>query len=420
MNTQKQDSTGPQLPVAPAALSQPTPSSAQVLVRERARDDSFFTDLGARAVWAAVRELDEGLKHELLDLLAAELALPESRTDPSDVRVARAVSALREAHRKNEERGREHLEQGDYRSLRAEMGEGLGWPADSSIRRWLGGGWEYALRSACLPTPDGGVVAIAELGAAYSREECLQAVRDYLAEPGALAVPDIHSVINWARRPDVRSRAGRRPRSQSPYDRLFGSWNAVLSEVGVVRAGSPTGAAVGGRESGVSAPPRAARYTSEEIYAALREVAGRLEHSPKMHEYFDERLIIFQEEQALGLRPRSMVSSSVILRVFSSWDDALVDAGLSPVQGRRNARRSDQAHNANRYSEEEFLAAIQRAFQKMGHPFTSTAYIGWRRRTLVGPQADGAGSGSSQRIPGFPAITRHFGTWASSCECRWP
>jgi hypothetical protein len=398
-----------------ADLTPAVSPNAYVLAHESSTDESFFTDDGAKIVWAAVRALDEGRKHQLLDLLAAHLAVPESEVRPSRVRVARAIGALREANRLNVERGQGVLRQEDYRSLHADVGEGQGWPSDSSVRRWLGGGWEHALRQAHLPIPDSGDAAIAEIGQAYSGEECLQALRDYLVEPGALTIPDIHSVINWARRPDVRRRPGRRPRSQGPYDRLFGSWNAVLREIGVVSSDLTTGAAVGGREAGVSVPPRAARYTSDDFHAALEEVATRLGRSPKSHEYHDERLLIFRDEQAKNLPPRAMPSASVIFKVYASWDEALIDAGLSPARGRQNARRPDHVRNPRRYSEEQLLAAVRSAFLKMGQPFTRDAYLTWRRREIAAARSE-PGSDQTRRIPEYTVLSGRFGSWAAACD----
>jgi hypothetical protein len=370
----------------------------------------FFSDAGARVVWAAVEGLEEGQKHALLELLASELAVPEARSGEHARRQARAVSALREAFRIHQERGGEALRQEDYRSLRAEIGEERGWPADASIRRWLGGAWNDALRTAMLPAAPDGDAIVRELGPEYTREDCVKAIQDYIADTGN-PLPGLHSVINWARRRDVRARPGRRPRAQGPYDRLFASWSEALAAAGVVAADSSTGDAIAGGPGGPSRPPRAARYRDEQVRAALREVAHLLGRSPKSGEYMHLRQRIFERERAQGKPPRAMPSFSLINQRYGSWDAALIDAGLEPANGRQNARRSAEP-KPPLYTREQLVGWIAQAFDELGHPFTSTAFIKWRAQALEAERE----AGRFTRIPDYGVIYRRLGSWAAACE----
>lgn len=96
-----------------------------------------------------------------------------------------------------------------------------GWPPDSSIRRWLGGSWNDALRAARLEAlPDGDAIKV-HLGGALTADEIIAALRLCAEHLGH--VPTFTDYRHWACRPDVVQLAGRRPRSQPPIDRVFGS-----------------------------------------------------------------------------------------------------------------------------------------------------------------------------------------------------
>jgi hypothetical protein len=111
-----------------------------------------FVSPEAEIVWPAIKALDEASKHELLGRLGDHLAVAEDDRTPQGQRIARAVGALREAHRLFEAEGNQGpLTVEVFRRLRVEHPE-AGWPPDSSIRRWLGGSWNDALRRARLET----------------------------------------------------------------------------------------------------------------------------------------------------------------------------------------------------------------------------------------------------------------------------
>ena len=77
----------------------------------------------------------------------------------SDVRVRRAIAALREAA---EILGRSPSV-GDYRRLQAERRE-LDWPPDGSLRKWLGGSWNDCLARAHLEAVADGDALVAQMG----------------------------------------------------------------------------------------------------------------------------------------------------------------------------------------------------------------------------------------------------------------
>ena len=102
-----------------------------------------------------------------------------------------------------------------YERLRCELGRKGDWPPESSIRRFVGGTWNDALRRAALdPVADGDALRT-QLGGRLTPEECAAAVRE-CSEETRDPLPTYSSYIAWCRRPDVRRRPGRRPHSQAP------------------------------------------------------------------------------------------------------------------------------------------------------------------------------------------------------------
>jgi hypothetical protein len=176
-----------------------------------------FSDPQCNVVWAAIRALDEAAKHDLLFRLGEHLALSETDRDgPQATREARAVAALREAwslHAREGDTSSTGLPVAIYRALRSEHPE-RSWPPDGSIRRWLGGNWNDALRRAGLDALPEAEVTMRPLGSALSKQEAVAAVQACAKDLGE--VPTFSRYVGWVRRPDVRRREGRRPSWSRP------------------------------------------------------------------------------------------------------------------------------------------------------------------------------------------------------------
>jgi hypothetical protein len=197
-----------------------------------------FADPSADIVWAAIETLDEAAKHEVFSQLRGHLAVPDARQTDEQARVAKSVAALREPAAILAARGdSDGLSTSKYEALRREDRRRKSeWPPESSIRRFVAGTWNDALRRAQLePVVDGDAIVVS-LGGRFTREECTAAVRDCsndLNDP----LPGFADYLRWSRRPDVRRRAGRRPASQPPFDRIFNGWTDVLVAAGLAQPG---------------------------------------------------------------------------------------------------------------------------------------------------------------------------------------
>ena len=143
-----------------------------------------------------------------------------------------------------------------------------GWPPPATVRRWLGGGWNDALRLAQLRTVFTGDALVREIGPRFTREELLDSIRAYARESGE-RVPTLRGVIQWAKRPDVLARPGRRPQSMGPFMRMFESWAAALAAAGLVAAETPTGTAQNSPWATVR--PTSAYGSADEQQAAASE-----------------------------------------------------------------------------------------------------------------------------------------------------
>lgn len=249
-----------------------------------------FSDPSARAVWAAINTLPTGSQHLILDELRELLGRVE-KADSHQTRVRHAVGALRECA---EMLGRSPSVE-DYRRLRVEHPD-LRLPADGTLRGWLGGTWNGCLRQAQLSdVPDGDVV-VAQKGAALAKEEVIAALRECAEE--LEDIPTFHRYISWASKPEVKARPGRRPASQAPFERLFGTrgFSNALIESGLI-------------SESLDGLPRSSKvrfgsyFVNEETcIAALKEVARRLGHSPRVAEYKAERERIITQPEKGKLR----------------------------------------------------------------------------------------------------------------------
>jgi hypothetical protein len=338
-----------------------------------------FADPAARAVWAAIVALPPALQHQILDALRDLLACLDG-TSTHETRARHAVVCLREVA--------EHLGKSpsmfEYRRELVEHPEKR-WLADSTLRSWLGGSWNDCLRTARLDTVPDGDVMIAQNGPAASAEEIASALQACARELGD--VPTISAYYAWARRPDVRVRPGRRPMSQSPFDRVFGSYYKALVGAGLVNgeAGIPVARSTMVRLGGY-------HVGEEQMHAALREVAERLGRSPRAAEYTRAREEIIDESAAAG-QPRSLPALSTLQKQYGVWDNALTAAGLTPLGGRRTGKAGARGGLAGpRISNSELLDALRDAWMDVGPPFTSLSYKEWRKQQI---ERDGRSAASA-------------------------
>jgi hypothetical protein len=180
----------------------------------------------ARVVYAGFLVLDRADQHAFADALLRELTSRQPRDTPSR-RMTEAIRSLREAtHTLGEPPTIRQFE-----TLRREHPE-WGWPPSSTIRRWLGArAWDEALRLAGLPTPLPGDALEPELGPAFTTREAIEALQQCTQDLGRL--PSFNEYHAWAHRTDVIGRPGRRPLSEGPFCRLFGSFQLAIVAAGL-------------------------------------------------------------------------------------------------------------------------------------------------------------------------------------------
>lgn len=171
----------------------------------------------ADIVWAAIETLDVALQHIVLRELASEIAMSLMSSNPRTPkdRIRAAVAALWEAF----EIYQRSPSVKDYRRLAEALPE-LNLPRDSSIRPWLGGGWNDCLRHALLPAPSDGDFVALPLDSPFSLDELCELLRVCAAELGR--APRLRDTMAWSHRPDVLARFERLPRSYQPFARFGG------------------------------------------------------------------------------------------------------------------------------------------------------------------------------------------------------
>jgi hypothetical protein len=356
----------------------------------------LFAQPSARAVWAGICALDVSLQWEVLRELQVRLAAPDLLPN---ARVARCVLALKEAA---DNLGRSPGAQ-DYEELRTGEFRAAGWPSAHTVRRVLAGDWNHCLSRAALDAVADGHAVVIELGSAFTEQEvidALQACRNELDR-----VPSLTEYLGWACTPEVKRRAGRRPLSQGPFDRLFGGYLNALGAAGLCDLESGTW---NGQRSTV-ARGGAYRNTDETMRDALREVADRLERSPTTTEYVAERELIKKESMDAG-RLRVIPSYQAIHRRFGGWTNALAEAGLEPVDGRRLRTERPELQgrpSKRRIPNDQIRAAIREAYVDVGDPFTADAYKAWQKQKV----AASSGTRTGQRYPSYHTIWSRHGSW---------
>jgi Homing endonuclease associated repeat len=359
-----------------------------------------FADAVLNAIWVAILALPVAMQHLLLDELRKLLARNDERGSHAARRQV-AISALRECA----ELVGHSPSVGDYRSQKAEHPE-FDWPADSTLRTWLGGSWNDCLRAAQLPAvPDGDVIVV-QLGQAITDKEAVAALRACTEELGT--IPTLHAYLAWTRRPDVAARAGRRPQSQGVFHRIFGGFPQAIVAAGLTNEGAVE----------VSRRERlrvASYYITDEICAeALQRVAAKLGRSPRVHDYVREREALLDEpktdEHDDGLK--ALPAPSTIQKRFGTWDAALEAAGLEPLGGRSTGvkGRRGQGRKGPQIKTEEAIACLVEAYEAKGDPFTGAAYRAWRTEQIKRDREERR----LRKIPSYDVVWTRFGNWTTA------
>jgi hypothetical protein len=358
-----------------------------------------FKSQGAAAVFAAVMALDDASRWDVLRAVQERLAVPKRDKDTATTRRAAAIRAVREAC---ELSGDASISLNRYEQLRLNAPE-RDWPSARQLKRWLGASsWNDVLRSAHLDAQPDGDALIVPQGPAINTDEASAALRECASE--LEHVPTLGDYLHWARQPAVRIREGRRPMSQGPFDRLFGSFSKALVAAQLTDER--------GRSVGPLYPSygmlrgSAYRIGPEQIREDIGEVARRLGRAPRSQEYRYERTVIYDETKAQG-HPRALVSYGTIARKYRCWDDALVDAGVPPLGGRATGkgRRGIPGRKGPRIGDYGIAAAIQEAYDTLGEPFTASAYSRWREAEIA------ANPRRRTELPSYYTIWRRLETW---------
>lgn len=354
-----------------------------------------FTDASARAVWAAIVALPAALQHQILEALRNLLACLDG-TSTHATRVRHAVVCLREAH---DLLGHSPSIK-EYRELHAARGTELSWPADGSIRTWIGGSWNDCLKEARLEAVADGDVVVAQLGPAFTAEEITTALQECARE--LKDVPTISQYYAWARRPDVKARPGRRPQSQSPFDRTFGGYVEALTAAGLTSG-------IAGVTPKRSTVVRVGGYFASEadVSKALQEVAAKLGRPPRTKEYALAREEIIAVSIDAGT-PRTLPSVSTIQKKFGTWDDALAAAGLQRLGGRATqSHPGDRGRKGPLIPDAEALAVLREAYAQVGDPFTVAAFQAWRKEQQQRDKLERR----FRRLATYDLYRSRWGTW---------
>jgi hypothetical protein len=311
-------------PVQVSAMSNTSPSLPP-------RGELFSTD-GASVTYAAIRSLDESQRQRLLAALQEDNAHPDDRDTPFDQRVARAICAVREARGIHLAlTGEESLSAADYGRLQQERHDRHDWPPVATVRRWLGvASWDDVLARCHLPHAPVGDSLERNWNHAFDREEAVAAVKACVEELGQ--VPSWWEYLHWSGRVDVRRRPGRRPRSQTVFDRLWphGGWRAALAAAGLEDGlAAESVARVGGNGTVV---PAGYRYSPEALRRALRQATEELGDNFGAEEYGQWRRRFMDRRRRDGKRILAVPSRAAFYKRYGTWAEAMADACACPLK----------------------------------------------------------------------------------------
>lgn len=229
---------------------------------------------------------------------------------------------------------------------------------------------------------------------------------------------------------------GRRPLSQSPFDR-FGGFSACRLAARRRETPPTDGDRSAATRSGRVRPRSGYALTREEMRKSVKLVHRSLRRVPRATEYIRERERI-QDSAPAGKPAPLLASYNRIVGAYGGWDAALIDCGYPPFRsvdidrnGRLEHRHRSEPRNA--ISTEDLLDGIREAFAAKGRPFgmqTYQAYVRVRphrpefvpQQTLLKPRARRRRVGDGTRRPsreprrcGTPRRRRTFrrsrGSW---------
>jgi Homing endonuclease associated repeat len=153
--------------------------------------------------------------------------------------------------------------------------------------------------------------------------------------------------------------------------------------------------------------PSLYRYEDADLTNALLSAAAVLNGSPSRRQYKRQRRLMIDTSRARG-ESVTLPTAEVIVSRYSTWNNALVAAGLEPLADSRSPHLGERPP---RYSEAEKLEWIRQAWVELGEPFTGWAFMRWRKKK----QRD-----SGVSIPCLGVIERTFGSWTLARELAIP
>jgi hypothetical protein len=127
-----------------------------------------------------------------------------------------------------------------------------------------------------------------------------------------------------------------------------------------------------------------------------------------------ERRQILDEAAARG-DSRGFPTASTLTNRFGPWPNVLAEAGLPPL-AETAAARGGTRRRVPRYTKEEKLEWLRRAWTDVGEPFTEEQYEVWRQARL----SEARDRGEHIEIPSVSTIYAIHGSWRAACDEALP
>lgn len=364
--------------------------------QNRRNPQPLFANQAAQAIWNAMLTVDVAIQHEFLARLRERLAVPALHGGADEVRTSRLVAAVREAEdilvsEASEQEAFDpanppRLDEDAFARLRAGRRD-LGWPAPSSLRRWVNGSWNDVRRRALLAPLEGGDAILVASNVSYTWDDIAGAIvayRDELVERGH-PTPEAFTqtdYLGWARLPRVVALPGRRPLSGGPFSAFGGFRAAQAAALGHDQTPARTSTAQA-RHGLHIAPTSKFGYDDDSLKAALDEVVAYLKGvTPRATDYVHARRRILADEEERGLAPRAFAAYTVLIRRWRpNWDAVLIGCGYEPLYD-PDATIAEDGQSVprakrRRISDADLIAGIAEAYRVCGRPFTCPTYVAY-------------------------------------------